>query len=277
MKLSAPELRKAIDLYKSGHSLRQVAKILSRDRAALARMLRKSRIEIRQERGRRVHHFNQRVFEVIDTPEKAYFLGFLFADGSNDEKSGRILLEVARRDESHLRKFVRFLSSSHKVRRRRKTSNQRTSSSKLSIQSRALSADLASHGCVQRKSLVLKFPNIVDAELRRSFIRGYFDGDGCITTYWRKERRKYKSSCDFAGTRDFLSEVATELSGTLGLQPRLYQQGKIWRLYVSKHQDVKELLEYLYRESGIYLDRKYRKAQQVLMALSGDDQRGRKT
>lgn len=55
-------------------------------------------------------------------------------------------------------------------------------------------------GCTPQKSLTLKFPNI-GSELFISFIRGYFDGDGCLTYY---KGDKVYPKCDILGTEGFL-------------------------------------------------------------------------
>ncbi len=40
--------------------------------------------------------------------------------------------------------------------------------------------DLIGHGATIRKSLTLTFPTHLDEKLIKHFLRGYFDGDGCI-------------------------------------------------------------------------------------------------
>lgn len=59
--------------------------------------------------------FNHNFFEVIDTEEKAYWLGFIMADGCvSITHSPKVLLGVAEKDAEHIREFHYVLNSSIK-------------------------------------------------------------------------------------------------------------------------------------------------------------------
>jgi intein/homing endonuclease len=76
-----------------------------------------------------------------------------------------------------------------------------------SVQSKHLWNVLNSYGCVPKKSLILKFPSISifdNKNLIVHFIRGYFDGDGCIS-YGNKSHTK--CSINIVGTYDFLNTL----------------------------------------------------------------------
>lgn len=55
---------------------------------------------------------------------------------------------------------------------------------RIAIYSKELAMDLIKLGCFQNKSLILKFPTEqqVPKHLIHHFMRGYFDGDGCVTS-----------------------------------------------------------------------------------------------
>ena len=61
--------------------------------------------------------------------------------------------------------------------------------------------DLINLGCIPNKSLTLTFPDFINDELLPHFIRGYFDGDGCI---WNGKRKKVvvKDSRNKTGYRE---------------------------------------------------------------------------
>ena len=51
----------------------------------------------------------------------------------------------------------------------------------ITISNRKIVSDIMSHGCLPRKSFTCEFPLALSTHLIPSFLRGYFDGDGCIT------------------------------------------------------------------------------------------------
>lgn len=92
-------------------------------------------------------------FETIDTEEKAYWLGFLYADGSVGSNDDRIELGLAERDFHHIEKFRNFIGINNKISYREKTKSYR-----YAFKSQNCKQDLINKGCVPRKSLILKYP-----------------------------------------------------------------------------------------------------------------------
>lgn len=137
--------------------------------------------------------FDETVFDVIDTEEKAYWLGFIFADGSIRSIEGQIkpkyTLEVSLKglDIEHLRKFNKFMKASKEIKiTKSKCGNKEFDRYRWIITNKHLWNTLYKLGCTSNKSLSLEFPenNIFrDTSLIRHFIRGYFDGDGCISRH----------------------------------------------------------------------------------------------
>ena len=138
-----------------------------------------------------------RIFETIDTEEKAYWLGFLYADGSVSSKEHKIELGLAEQDLKQIEKFRDFIGIMNKISYRSTTKSYR-----YSFRSESCKEDLIKQGCVPKKSLILNFPteNQVPKNLIRHFIRGYFDGDGWFTN---------TDSCfqiGIIGTEDFIKD-----------------------------------------------------------------------
>ena len=92
-------------------------------------------------------------FETIDTEEKAYWLGFLYADGSVGSKDDRVELGLAEKDFHHIEKFRDFIGINNKISYREKTKSYR-----YSFKSQNCKQDLIKQGCVPKKSLILKYP-----------------------------------------------------------------------------------------------------------------------
>lgn len=159
--------------------------------------------------------FDIHVFDTIDTEEKAYWLGFIYADGyvgySSEEKRNYLFeLSLKSDDLTHLHKFASFIS--HTNPNIVKVENvycgdilcQRC---RISFRNKHFWETLNSKGCVPRKSLILKFPDIsifTDLSLIRHFIRGYVDGDGCLT--WGDSEHK-KPFLSILGTKDLLEGI----------------------------------------------------------------------
>lgn len=189
-------------------------------------------------------------FEKIDTEEKAYWLGFLYADGSVSSKENKIELGLAEKDYKQIEKFRTFMNINNKISYRKATKAYR-----MSFRSDKCKADLINKGCVPRKSLILKFPTEeqVPRELIRHFIRGYFDGDGWFSN---------TPSCfqvGIIGTEDFIKGFLNyvENINTENTIFKVNRENGAKRYVFGAYQDVYNFLNWLYKDANIYLDRKY--------------------
>jgi intein/homing endonuclease len=115
-----------------------------------------------------------------------------------------------------------------------------------------MACDLIKNGCIPNKSLIISFPtlDIVPKELLRHFIRGYFDGDGCICF------AKSGISINVISTEDFLNDMCDEV----GLIRNKYSRhGKAYGWQSASKATITKFLNYMYKDAKIYLDRKYEK------------------
>lgn len=111
-------------------------------------------------------------FKEIDTNEKAYLLGFLYADGYI--KGNRVMINLSEKDEVIIDKFVSALQGGKKVLRLIKGKYR---SIFLTIFSKELCFDLRNHGFKGLKRDRDNLP-ILSGELYLPFLLGYYDGDG---------------------------------------------------------------------------------------------------
>lgn len=208
---------------------------------------------------------NEKFFSEINTQEKAYILGFLYADGCNYSKRNRTLLTLQENDKEILNKIkecIEYTGDLIYVCKNPPHQNQWT----LSLSSKEISEDLNKLGCVPRKSLILTFPTEeqVPSHLIHHFIRGYFDGDGCLSM--NKNTQSYNLS--FVGTFEFLSGVLNTLHQDIGISLKKIckinhkQDRNTYLLSISGRNQLKKVLNWLYKDSTIYLDRKYTKFKQ---------------
>ena len=204
---------------------------------------------------------NDNIFDIINTEEKAYWLGFIFADGyinsspldKNKSNDYAFELTLGIKDLKHLEKFKKFISFDKKI----SLSDNRC---KIKISSKHLWKTLNSYGCTPRKSLTLRFPNeniFKNKDLIRHFIRGYFDGDGCIT--YQDNLHKYPELI-LLGTKDFLTNISEYFNIS---NSHIYNTNKklnnTYSLNIYKKSDIIRISNFLYNNSTIYLTRKYTK------------------
>ena len=195
-------------------------------------------------------------------------LGLFFADGCVAKNGSSLVLGSI--DEELVDIFCKLLfigNSSKRVYQRNRKSFWVASASRV-----ALVKDLIELGCTPQKSLTLKFPSI-PLEICSHFIRGYFDGDGCISS--RKRQNHYVSRWELMSTSSFCLKVS-EILETQGIScyifnPPSFKQSVV---AVENKQSLNVLFDYLYQESGdLRLSRKYLKFQNL---LTGDSYQGKK-
>jgi len=199
--------------------------------------------------------FNQDFFESVDSEEKAYWLGFLFADGCVFVKGSifRVQINISSVDGNHLNKWHESIRSCHRV--------TRFGDAVRSVHhSKKMCDDLISLGCVPRKSLVLEFPTI-DRGLVRHFIRGYFDGDGCISWHKNKNNHKGGMRLTFIGTESFLGSLQDILCREVRVRRKKLCSGdsRIYALHIGGYQESKRIATWMYDGASLSLERKKRK------------------
>lgn len=240
------------DMFTQGMSLRQIEKETGIPRKRISRLLKEEGIEVKARSkgttGKRKYQMNEDLFEAIDTKEKAYWLGFLYADGYVG--FNKLEVGLAIKDIGHLEKFRQFLKTDAPIGRRMIKESQ---ACRINICSTKLVNDLEKHGCTQAKSLTLQWPQLSPG-LYSHFMRGYFDGDGCCY------RRKDGQLCwSLLGTEEFLSEYQKVLIN-LGLSKtsmRLTKtHGQAYEIRYSGNNIVKKIEEFLYQDSTVHLERK---------------------
>ena len=132
----------------------------------------------------------------------------------------------------------------------------------LDINNVKISNKLTELGCVQNKTFKITFPDFIPNNLLKHFILGYFDGDGGLTKYEikNKETNKIikKQKLTFRGTYNFCDKLKEFLSNELNTGGSISNE-KIPCLTYSGKNDIIKIMDYLYDNSNVYLERKYEK------------------
>lgn len=236
---------------------KRFSKVMTPQEKEAVLKLHREEVYSEQERKKK-YTCDDNVFETIDTEEKAYWLGFLYADGCVYKSGNVYVIEVGLsfNDVGHLIKFKNFLKSDHPLNLKNRKGYK---SCAITIRNQKMASDLMTKGCVPNKSLTLTFPSdeIVPKRLKHHFIRGYFDGDGCV--YGSENNRTY--SVSFVGTDEFLTEMQTVLFDELKLTKTAIKKskGKAYETAWGGIENCGKLFQYLYNDCTICLYRKLEK------------------
>jgi hypothetical protein len=210
--------------------------------------------------GNRKYSFDRRIFEKINDEKTAYWLGFLYADGciykSKDNKCNHVLIKLSIKDIIHLELFKSNFCLPHSIKiRKEKSFGGNFYSAQIRITSKEMVNDLIKHGCFPNKTFTLQFPDI-DKNLIPHFMRGYFDGDGSISSTNNKRNKMEKHIC-ILGNYDFINKYQQILMEKLNLsKTKIIKKENIYYLSRSGNDNVKLIGDYLYKDSNIYLERK---------------------
>lgn len=208
----------------------------------------------------KIYTLNEHYFDAIDTYNKAYILGLLYADGCNTEKC--ITLSLKSCDKHILESINNELSSNRPLKflpYSQKNSNW-SDQYKLVITNKYMAMQLSKLGMVKNKSLTLTFPEWIDDDLIPSFIRGYMDGDGSI------ERNECR--INLISTEQFCKKTAEILNNKLGIHCGVYKCRKnstttTRMMQIAGRNQVKKFLDYIYQDAELFLKRKHEIYQSV--------------
>lgn len=248
---------KGKEMFLDGKSLTEISKVLHISRKRFSEWLKTQNIVIKNQK----YSYDKSFFSKIDTEEKAYWLGFLYADGcvietrsqsTNNIKSYCLELGLSSLDNSHLKKFLKSLKSNIPIKNKEvKLNNKTFSCSVVKISCSDICRDLISLGCVPRKSLILTFPTKeqVPNYLIKHFIRGYIDGDGSVFLSTNKKFLRL----EILGTENFLNGCIQTMNWK---NLKKQKSGQAYSIqYYGEY--VFNYLKEIYEDSTIYLERKY--------------------
>lgn len=206
----------------------------------------------------KIHSLNLSYFDNIDTPNKAYVLGFIYADGCNTRHG--LHIGIQENDKEVLDFIKSELNISNELRYVKPYKDNWKPKWEISIKSIELSKILTKIGCPPVKSSILKFPDFIPDDLMNHFIRGYFDGDGCISIC----NKGYFKLSFVSGSEEFIIGLRNYIYiKTNHLLP--FYKKNCYSLATSKKSVVQSIVELMYTNSTFSMQRKYQKACALLV------------
>lgn len=210
------------------------------------------------------YNCDETYFDKIDTEHKAYWLGFLFADGyilskrergRNESQSFGFSINI--KDIELFEKFKQDLKSNHPVNIYSSSSNFSHGGDfgRILVTSQHMVDCLKSYGMIEHKTTVLKMPNLPQ-ELVPHFIRGYSDGDGSIVISHLKSG-KIKYFWDITSTKEICEAFLVFFNKS---ELKLYERDvNNYTMRICGKQQTSKILSIIYKDATIYLERKYKK------------------
>lgn len=254
-KVSEAEKNKIVNLYKiKNQTIKKIAKTLKRSKRIVTRVLKENKVKMKTTRK---HIFKDENFlKKIDEPWKAYFLGLLWADGNISHHLDSYAIRIALIESD----AQIVLTQLHKKIFKTKVRLEKVKGGKVNIlgnlcnkkdqllfriNSKPIFEDLENLGCTQKKSLTIDYPKNMPDEFFWDFLRGYFDGDGCISRSFR-----------MISSLSLCESIQKKLM-KFKIKSYLYQNGKVYELAVHKKLDKMTIFNNFYKDADIFLPRKY--------------------
>ncbi len=210
---------------------------------------------------------NHNYFSNIDHQNKAYWLGWIWSDGNicTDKYSKIISLGLNYKDLKIIENFKQDLQSSHKIIEGKyiydKYKLRHVATIKLA--SKQIFDDLLKYGITPRKTYDNTAPKNIPEQYLSHFIRGLFDGDGCITRYSKIPSNINVSISSTYTTCNWLLQT---IKAVLDVGGGIYQHKHSpvsWEWKLQGRNGVIKFYQYIYHEAERFLERKYNKFKEL--------------
>lgn len=250
---------------------KQMAKLAETSFTTIKHWMTKNNLKFDKEistESKRKYTEDTHFFDFVDTEEKAYWLGFLMADGCISKTT--LYIRLSTKDKVHIKKFLSTIKSDRNISDYEQQYNNEGKFHKMSrvdVSSFHLINCLRSYGFTGNKSMNEVIPEI-SRDLIRHYIRGYYDGDGSFSYGITKKKKKFLQ-VSILGGESFLNNLKKILNKE-GVSCNVYKKkdretsSDDLRVLMIHHNQALHFLDYIYEDSTIYLDRKYKKHQVYL-------------
>lgn len=265
-KLSCEEKEEILKAYYDGMSKKDITKNFNLTVRTYSALMKESSINAKRKNK---YVLNEEYFDNIDTQRKAYWLGFIAADGCITETN---YFAFSLKDKDILYDFKNDIDYTGEI---KTVINKYGTYYRINFSSKLFCDNLRKIGISERKSLIYNDLPDIRPNLMRHFVRGYFDGDGCI--YWGysisynpKKISKVKNwgLCIIA-TKQLCLKFQDLFSTELKYIPHINKSPSESMFYVSiyKNSALIDFYKYMYNESEVCLERKRKKYDEFMGSL----------
>jgi hypothetical protein len=255
---------KIIKLYQEQKlSCKKIAEQTKHTRSTISNVLRRNNITQRSiSELSRFYDLNEDYFHLIDTERKAYFLGLILADGCVIKNKNELHISLIESDKYLLEELSKDIFISKRLLRLEEIRSDwgKNRTYRFTANNPKIYQDLVNLGCIPNKTFKLKFPTISN-HLYNHFIRGYFDGGGCI---WVSN--KYGCEVSILGTLDIVSNITNILEkeskiSHLKIRTKIKCKNEqlIYEVRTSGKVNCLAFASYIYKNSTIFMKRKKEK------------------
>lgn len=266
--LTEEQKQEIITKYQTGdYSCKDLSKYYQLNQNRVSIFLKSNGVLVRNNKNKlqSTYSINQNYFNVIDTEEKAYFLGLLYADGSNVESREWVSMFLQEEDKYILEKLSTAVETDKPLIYRPKKQPQHKDAYGITFYNKHMSQSLAKLGCIQNKTFTLTFPTEeqVPSFLIRHFIRGMWDGDGSFHfgTHGNKQTLVYRAN--LIGTLDICGNIQQIITKNIGISSQVTFESKYRNttrtLSIGGNIQTQKLAIWLYSDATIYFERKLNK------------------
>lgn len=201
----------------------------------------------------RKYTLNEDFFNIINTNDKAYILGFIYADGSIYKNY--LSIKLAKKDQEIL-EYIKLNIDYNGVIREYNVNSKKYVD--LTICSKKIVNDLIKHGILYNKTYLSENLPLVEEKYIKSLLLGIFDGDGSI---YRNIRNGglYEYTVNFSNNKSVLNHIKKILlkwNISSSNIRRRYDNDFSCMLDIRGNLNIEKIKDLLYNESNFYLKRK---------------------
>ncbi len=263
--------KNVVERYLRGESSRTIAKIYNMSPSGINNILKREKTVMRGWKG--IYTFDKNFFDIIDTETKAYWLGFLWADGYNSGHS--IVLPLAKKDMDTIENFkndIGYTGPIGEYSSRARDGGKICHKAVLSLHGVDFSRKMKDIGMNNKKTIMCHYPK-VPSNLDSHFIRGYFDGDGCLYFRERKTGSGGIKNCAFSivSNEKILREIGDKVRSHTGVCYKIYDKTNsdiAKTFFLARREDIRIVMKWLYKDCTRRMDRKFNKFMEFERLLS---------
>jgi hypothetical protein len=260
MKRTKKELEIEIcQLYLSNMTNKEISEKFGLNRGVVQTILKRNNIVLRKQTETARKNTLNNFYDGIKNNNDAYLLGLIYSDGnlfknnieiSLNEGDKQILVDISNYvygyEKLSYRKGRKFIKDSKEYESRGQY--------RFLISSKNVKEKLIKIGLCEKKSLIIRYP-IIDSKYYSHFIRGVFDGDGCIFI-----SKKYKGTnrVSIVSNENFCIDLKKIIEEYLKINIKIYNKtANVKTLTISGNKQIKTFMEWIYTDAELKLDRKY--------------------